>query len=149
MQILGLLTISTVSWALFIWVEHKAAEPMLAPQVLMNRTFLTAAAAAFFHRWIAGSLGVLPAFSAGGAGTSATLSGPIITPFSVFMAFVGVPTGYLLAWKKRFKALYIAGYGILAAVMVAVVFFHARTPLSLGAVITAVAQGWASALFPR
>jgi MFS family permease len=78
-------------------------------------------------------------FLQGVQGTSATLSGQIITPFSVFMAFVGVPTGYLLAWKKRFRALYIAGYGTLAVVMIAVVFFHARTPLWLGVAVTAVA----------
>jgi MFS family permease len=139
-QILGLLAISMVFWALFIWVEHRAAEPMLAPQVLANRTFLTAAAAAFFSSF--GLLGVSVyylLFLQGVQGTSATLSGQIITPFSVFMAFVGVPTGYLLAWKKRFRALYIAGYGTLAVVMIAVVFFHARTPLWLGVAVTAVA----------
>jgi MFS family permease len=139
-QILGLLTISMVFWALFTWVEHKAPEPMLAPQVLTNRTFLTAAAAAFFSSF--GLLGVSVyylLFLQGVQGTSATLSGQIITPFSVFMAFVGVPTGYLLAWKKRFRALYIAGYGTLAVVMISVVFFHARTPLWLGVVVTAVA----------
>jgi MFS family permease len=139
-QILGLLTVSMVFWSLFIWVEHKAAEPMLAPQVLVNRTFLTAAVAAFFSSF--GLLGVsvyYMLFLQGVQGTSATLSGQIITPFSMFMAFVGVPTGYLLAWKKRFKALYVAGYGTLAAVMISVIFFHAGTPLWLGVVVTAIA----------
>jgi MFS family permease len=139
-QILGLLTVSTAFWASFIWVEHRAAEPMLAPQVLANRTFLTAAVAAFFSSF--GLLGISVyylLFLQGVQGTSATLSGQIITPFSMFMAFVGVPTGYLLAWKRRFKALYAAGYGILAVVMISVVFFHARTPLWLGVVVTAVA----------
>ncbi len=140
MRILGLLTVSTVFWALFIWVEHNTAEPMLAPQVLVNRTFLTAAVAAFFSAF--GLIGISVyylLFLQGVQGTSATLIGQIITPFSMIMAFVGVPTGYLLAWKKRFKALYIAGYGILTVVMFSVVFFHARTPLWLGAVVTAVA----------
>ncbi len=139
-QILGLLIVSMVFWIVFIWVEHKATEPMLAPQVLVNRTFLTAAVAAFFSSF--GLLGVSVyylLFLQGVQGTSATLSGQIITPFSVLMAFVGVPTGYLLAWKKRFKALYIGGYGTLAVVMISVVFFDARTPLWLGVVVTAVA----------
>jgi MFS family permease len=139
-QILGLLSVSMIFWALFIWVEHRAAEPMLAPQVLANRTFLTAAVAAFFSSF--GLLGVSVyylLFLQGVQGTSATLSGQIITPFSVFMAFVGVPTGYLLAWKKRFRALYIAGYGTLVVVMISVVFFHAHTPLWLGVVVTGVA----------
>jgi len=140
MRILGLLTVSLIFWALFIRVEHKAAEPMLAPQVLVNRTFLTAAGAAFFSSF--GLVGVSVyylLFLQGVQGTSATLSGQIITPFSVLMAFVGVPTGYLLAWKKRFRALYIAGYGTLAVIMIAVVFFDARTPLWLGVVVTSIA----------
>lgn len=139
-QILGLLTLSTILWVLFIRTEHSAAEPMLAPQVLVNRTFLTAAAAAFFSSF--GLLGVAVyylLFLQGVQGTSATLSGQIITPFSVLMAFIGVPTGYLLAWKKRFRALYIAGYGTLAVVMISLIFFHARTPLWLGVLVTAVA----------
>jgi len=139
-QILGLLTVSMVFWVLFVRVEHKAAEPVLAPQVLVNRTFLTAAAAAFFSSF--GLLGVSVyylLFLQGVQGASATLSGQIITPFSMFMAFVGVPTGYLLAWRKRFRALYIAGYGTLTVVMISVVFFHARTPLWVGVVVTAVA----------
>jgi len=139
-RILGLLTVSMAFWALFIWVERNAAEPMLAPQVLVNRTFLTAAVAAFFSAF--GLIGISVyylLFLQGVQGTSATLSGQIITPFSVIMAFVGVPTGYLLAWKKRFKALYIAGYGILTAAMFSVAFFHAGTPLWLGVVVTAIA----------
>jgi len=139
-QILGLLVIAILVWALFIWVENKAAEPMLAPQVLANRIFLTAAAAAFFSAF--GLVGISVyylLFLQGVQGTSATLSGQIITPFSVLMAFIGVPTGYLLAWKKRFKALYIASYGTLAVIMIAVVFFDARTPLWVGVVVTAVA----------
>lgn len=113
---------------------------MLAPQVLVNRTFLTAAIAAFFSSF--GLLGVSTyylLFLQGVQGTSATLSGQIITPLSMLMAFVGVPTGYLLAWKKRFKALYIAGYGTLAVMMISIVFFHAGTPLWLGVVVTSVA----------
>jgi MFS family permease len=140
MQILGLLLASLIFWSLFIWVEHKAAEPMLAPQVLVSRTFLTAAVAAFFSSF--GLLGVsyyYPLFLQGVQGTSATLSGQIITPLSALMALIGVPTGYLLAWKKRFKAMYIAGYGILAVMMIWTVFFHAGTPLWLGVIVTAIA----------
>jgi MFS family permease len=140
MQIVGLLTVSTAFWCIFIWVEHKVAEPILAPQVLVNRTFLTAAGAAFFSSF--GLLGVSVyylLFLQGVQGTSATLSGQIITPLSVLMAFIGVPTGYLLAWKKRFKALYIVGYGTLAITMICIVFFRAGTALWLGIVVTSIA----------
>lgn len=139
-RILALLAVSAAFWILFLRVEYTSPEPILAPQVLVNRTFLTAAAAAFFSAF--GLIGVSVyylLFLQGVQGASATVSGYMITPFSVLMAFIGVPTGYLLAWKKRFKALYVAGYGVLAAIMILMIFFDARTPLWLGVVATAVA----------
>jgi MFS family permease len=138
-QITGLLGVSMVFWSIFLWVEGRAEEPMLDPQVLANRTIVTAAAAAFFSSF--GLLGVsmyYPLFLQCIQGTSATLSGQILTPFNTLMAFVGVPTGYLLAWTKRCKLMYIAGYGTLAVVMFSMVFFNASTPLWLGVLVTAV-----------
>jgi len=139
-QIIGLLGVSTIFWSIFLWVEGRAEEPMLDPQVLANRTILTAAAAAFFSSF--GLLGVsmyYPLFLQGIQRTSATLSGQILTPYSMLLSFVGVPTGFLLAWTKRCKLMYSAGYGTLAIIMSSMVFFNAGTPLWLGVLVTAVA----------
>jgi MFS family permease len=139
-QIIGLLTVSAVFWVVFLWCENRAEEPMLDPQVLTNRTFLTAAVAAFASYF--GVLGIqmyYPLFLQGVQGTSATLSGQIITPFSMLMAFIGVPTGFLLAWTKRCKWMYIIGYGILTVTSFGMVAFHAGTPLWLGILVTALA----------
>jgi hypothetical protein len=46
-QILGLLAASILLWGLFLKTEAGASEPMLDPQVLLNRTFITAAVCAF------------------------------------------------------------------------------------------------------
>jgi MFS family permease len=56
-QVLGLLAFSVLVWALFIWYEGKVEEPLLDPQVLTNRTFITAAGAGFMSFF--GLLGIM------------------------------------------------------------------------------------------
>ncbi len=139
MPIVGLLGLSVISWAVFLWYENRIEEPLLDPQVLINRTFLTAALAGLLSFF--GLMGVLmyyPMFLQGVQGVSATVSGQIITPLSVLMALVGVPTGFLLARTKRYKWMYVSGYGILTVIMFAITTFNAATPLGLGVLITAV-----------
>jgi MFS family permease len=102
---------------------------MLDPQVLTNRTFLIAAIAALTSYFaLLGVVMYFPLFLQGIQGTTATLSGQIVTPFSALMAFVGVPTGILLSRTKRYKSLYIMGYAILTVATFAMVAFTARTP---------------------
>ncbi len=139
-QIIGLLALSVAFWAIFIWVEGKADEPMLDPQVLTNRTFLTASWAGLMSFFgLIGIMAYYPLFLQGVQGTSATLSGQMITPFSVFMAFMGVPAGLLLARTKRYKWMYIAGYAILTAAMFGMVTFGVNTPVWLGILVTGLA----------
>jgi MFS family permease len=137
--IVGLLAISVISWSFFLWYENRAEEPLLDPQVLINRTFLTAALAGLMSFF--GLMGIMmyyPLFLQGVQGVSATLSGQIITPLIVLMAFTGVPTGFLLARTKRYKWMYVSGYGILTVIMFGMVTFDAATPLWLGILVTAV-----------
>jgi MFS family permease len=42
-------------------------------------------------------------------------------------AFMGVPVGYIIARSKRFKWMYVAGYGFLTASMFALILFNAGT----------------------
>lgn len=139
MPIVGLLGLSVISWSAFLWYENRAAEPLLDPQVLINRTFLTAALAGLLSFF--GLMGVVmyyPLFLQGVQGVSAMLSGQIITPFTVVMAFTGVPTGFLLARTKRYKWMYVSGYSILTVIMFGIVTFNAATPFWLGVLVTAV-----------
>ncbi|HEY3343683.1 MAG TPA: MFS transporter [Anaerolineaceae bacterium] len=139
-QVIGLLVISVVFWGIFISVEGKAAEPMLDPQVLTNRTFLTAAFAGLISFFgILGIIAYYPLFVQGVQGLSATVSGQMITPFSIFMAFMGVPAGLLLAKTKRYKWMYIAGYALLTLMLFAMSTFTVNTPIWMGVLITGLA----------
>lgn len=139
-QVLGMLAVSIALWAAFIKYEGSFPEPLLDPQVLTNRVFMTAAVAGFMSFF--GLLGImmyLPLFLQGVQGISATLSGSIITPFGVLMAFMGVPAGILLGKTKKYKWMFILGYGILTAAMFGVWTFSRTTPTWLIILITSLA----------
>ena len=128
-QIIGLLAISLISWILFFRVEYRAEEPVLDPLVLQNRSFNTVALCnflAFFGQMA--MMMYLPMFLQGVQGISATRSGWIFTPYTVLMAFIGVPTGFLLAKTRRYKWMYILGFGILTATMFGVTQLSEDTP---------------------
>jgi MFS family permease len=139
-QTLGLMSVSLLFWVLFLRAESLAAEPMLDPKVLTNRTFLTASIAALLS--IFGFTSVLvyyPLFLQGVQNASATLSGKIITPFSVFTSFMGIPAGLLISKTKRYKWMYVTGYAILVLVMWGAVSLTATTALAWGFVLSSMA----------
>jgi MFS family permease len=129
-QVISLLGVSLIFWALFLRTEVRADEPILDPQVLKNRTFMTVAIATMLSFFA--QIGVtmyFPMFLQGVQGISATRSGQIITPYSVLFTFMGVPVGFLLGRTKRYKWMYIVSFGILTADMFGVIFFTAATPV--------------------
>jgi MFS family permease len=140
-QIIGLLGISLLFWILFFWAEGHAEEAILDPIVLRNRSFFTIAVAGLFSFF--GQMAMMmyfPMFLQGIQGISTTVSGQIITPSSVLMAFIGVPVGFLLARSKHSKWRYLAGYAILTATMFGVIFFTAKTP-AVWSVLAATLSG--------
>ena len=140
MQVLGLLAVSLVSWCLFLRIERRAEEPMLDPQVFTNRTVLTAALAALLSFFgVVGIMSYYPLFLQGVQGTGATLSGQMLTPFSMLMAFMGVPVGLLLARTKRYKWIYLLGYALATVATCCMVTFGSETPVSMGVLVTALA----------
>lgn len=139
-QVIAMLGFSIIMWALFLRQEGKTAEPILDPEVLTNRTFLTAAVAGFLSFF--GLLGIMMYFTLflqGVQGISATLSGTIITPFGAIMAFMGVPAGILLAKTKKYKWMYIAGYALLTVMMFVMWKFNVATPIWVSVLVTALA----------
>jgi MFS family permease len=145
---IGLVVVSVVAWAGFIAVEKKAEAPILDPQVLFNRTFITAAGAGFMSFF--GLLGVMiysPVFAQGVMGVSPTVSGSMLTPFSMLFAFMGVPAGFVLAKTKKYKWMFISGYAILTVAMFIMWQFTAETPIWLFVVITALV-GFANGVMP-
>jgi MFS family permease len=139
-QVIGLLAISVVFWALFLRAETGAAEPMLDPKVLTNRTFITASFAALIS--LIGLTAIMvyyPLFLQGVLNASATLSGKILTPFSVLMSFMGIPAGLLIAKTRRYKWMYVGGYAILLIVMCGTVALTSETSIGWAFAVSVVA----------
>jgi MFS family permease len=139
-QVVGLLGIALVFWVLFFRAESNANEPIMDPQVFRNRTFLTVAVAALMSSFgLSGMMMYYPILLQGVQGISVMRSGQILTPYSLLVAFVGVPTGFILAKTKRYKWMYIMSYGLLSAVMSGIIFFDSETPIYMGVLAATLA----------
>jgi MFS family permease len=139
-QVIGLLGAGLLFWVLFFKAEEHADEPIMDPQVFRNRTFLTVAVSGMLS--FIGLMAVMmyyPIFLQGVQGMTVMRSGQILTPLNVLMAFMGVPTGFILARTKRYKWMYIMGYGLLTAVMFGIVFFDSGTPVYVSVVAVVLA----------
>jgi MFS family permease len=136
-QVIGLLAGSIVFGVLFIKVESGVEEPILDLQVLRNRSVITISSACVFS-----AIGMIaiaiyfPLMMQGIQGVSATLTGKIITPSGILMSFLGVPTGFILARTKRYKWMYVLGYGIAMTAAILLIFFKASTPAYAALVVT-------------
>jgi MFS family permease len=145
---IGLVVIAVIAWAAFINVENKAEAPILDPQVLFNRTFITAAGAGFMSFF--GLLGVMiygPVFAQEVMGVSPAVSGSMLTPFSMLFAFMGVPAGFVLAKTKKYKWMYIAGYALLTVALTIMWQFSSETPIWLFVLMTALV-GFGNGVMP-
>ncbi|NLT68359.1 MAG: MFS transporter [Acidobacteria bacterium] len=141
LEVLGLLSVSVIFWIAFFVAEARIKAPILDPAMFRNRAFVTVAVATLLSFF--GQMAILmyfPMFLQGVQGISATVSGQIITPYSVLMAFIGVPVGFLLTKSRRFKWMYIVGFGILTADMFGIIFFTSETPV-VWSVIAATLAG--------
>lgn len=135
-----LLLISLVAWVGFIQIEKRAEAPILDPQIFLNRTFMTAAGAAFLSYF--GILGVVaysPIFVQTVMKFGPTASGSMQTPYTLIFAFVGIPTGFVLAKTKKYKWMYIIGYAIATLALFAMWQFTAVIPSWWYVLVTSLA----------
>jgi len=135
-----LLAVSAAAWVGFIRIERRATAPILDPQVLFNRAFLTAAGASFLSFF--GLLGIMtysPIFVQDVMGISPTISGSMVTPYTVIVAVMGIPAGFLLARTGKCKWIYNIGYTIVALSMFAMWRFTADTPIWIYVLFTSLA----------
>ncbi len=139
MQVIGLLAVSAVFGALFIKAESGAEAPILDLQVLKNRSVVTVSCTCILSA--VGMIGIgiyFPLMMQGIQGISATLTGKIITPSGILMSFIGVPMGFVLARTRRYKWIYISGYGLAMLAAILLIFFGAATPVYAALLVTAM-----------
>ncbi len=135
-----LIGVAGIAWAGFIAIEKKAEAPILDPQVLFNRAFLTVAAGGFLYFF--GSVAMnayAPLFAQNVMGVSATLSGSMLTPYTMLVAFMGIPTGFLLAKTRKYQWVYVFSFGVIGLAMFTMGRFTAHTPIWVYILVTSVA----------
>lgn len=115
-QILGLYAGGAATLALFVWVETKAAEPVIPLRLWRSSIFTLsnlanmAVAMAMF-----GAIYYIPVFVQGVSGASITQSGTVLVPLSVAMIGMSILTGLVMSWTGRYKILLLSGLLMMGA----------------------------------
>ncbi len=135
-----LLILSAIAWGIFVTLEKKTDVPILDPHLLSNRIFLTVAATGFLSFF--GSLGITAystIFAQEVMQVSPTISGSMLTPYTILAAFMGIPAGFLLAKTKKPKWLYVISYALVTLALLAMWRFNAETPIWFYVIVTTFA----------
>jgi EmrB/QacA subfamily drug resistance transporter len=112
---IGLLLAATVLFALLLWIERRAADPILPLPLFGNRLFAVATAQGVLAGWaMFGSTSFVPLFVQAVMGTSATAAGGTLTP--QMLGWVGASIiGSRLLLRYGYRTIALVGMGILVA----------------------------------
>jgi EmrB/QacA subfamily drug resistance transporter len=112
-QIIGLFSIAAVMLLLFVFLELRAAEPIITPRLFKNSIFLVSVIATFLvSAALFGAILYLPLFVQGVLGQSATNSGIVLTPLMFGFMFSSIVGGQLLSRTDRYKLLALFGFAV-------------------------------------
>ncbi len=116
--VVGLFAGGAAILALFVWIESRAAEPVLPLHLWRNSIFTSslianmAVAMSMF-----GAIYYIPVFVQGVLGASVTGSGAVLTPMMLAIVFVSTLTGYVITRTGHYKVPVLIGIVILGVGM--------------------------------
>jgi EmrB/QacA subfamily drug resistance transporter len=104
--------------ALFPFIEARAEEPILPPELFRNMTFRTTSAIGFIVGFaLFGSVTFIPLYLQIVKGHSATESGLLMTPMMLGVLVTSTGSGFLISRYGRYRAFPIAGTAIAAVAL--------------------------------
>jgi EmrB/QacA subfamily drug resistance transporter len=107
----GLFGISLVSFLAFIWIESRAAEPILPLRLFKNRVFNLTMTGAFFSNMVFyGAILFLPLYLQEVQKMSASVSGFLLTPMMITFTAASVFSGQVAARIGKTKFVSLAGF---------------------------------------
>jgi EmrB/QacA subfamily drug resistance transporter len=116
LPIVGLALAAVVTAAGFLYVESRAAEPMLPLHVFRNKNFSLAMAMTFLTGLaMFGAMTFLPLFQQTVQGKSPTVSGLMLTPMMLGVTVTSIVAGQVTTRTGRYKAFPIIGGAIMTA----------------------------------
>lgn len=114
-QIVGMGIASVVFLAAFLWIEQRAAEPVLPLRLFRNRIFSVSSAMGVVVGFaMFGSITFLPLFLQTVKGSSPTDSGLQLLPVMGGMLVTSIASGQLISRWGRYRVFPIAGTAVMA-----------------------------------
>src|SRR3954453_9860428 len=126
----GLIAISLVGMALFVWAESRAKEPIVPLTLFRNRTYAASMIATFFAAFaFFGAIIFLPRWFQIVQGFTPTNSGLALLPLVIGLIGSSIASGLVVARTGRYKWLTVGAIVILAGSMVLMSQLRADTPI--------------------
>jgi len=118
-EIMSLIAVGILAVAAFIWVENRAAEPILPMHVFRNRNFSLASGMSFLLGMsMFGAMTFLPLYQQTVQHASPTVSGLLLIPMMLGSTVTSLIAGRITVQTGRYKALPIAGGAVMTVAMV-------------------------------
>jgi EmrB/QacA subfamily drug resistance transporter len=115
-QIVGLYSAAAILLLAFVWIEIRAAEPVLPLQLWKSSVFtLSNIATVGVAMSMFGAIYFLPVFVQGVIGNGVAASGAILVPMLLAMIISSILSGQLISRTGRYKAVSLAGLIVLGA----------------------------------
>jgi EmrB/QacA subfamily drug resistance transporter len=117
--IVSLIVVGVLAVAAFIWIENKAAEPILPMHVFRNRNFSLASGMSFLLGLsMFGAMTFLPLYQQTVQHASPTVSGLLLIPMMLGSTVTSLIAGRFTVQTGRYKILPIIGGAVMAVAMV-------------------------------
>jgi EmrB/QacA subfamily drug resistance transporter len=129
-QIVGLGVVAIVATALFLWIQTRAAEPVLPLHVFRNRNFSVATAMSFLLGMaMLGALTFLPLYQQTVQHLSAVGSGLMLIPMMLGVTTTSLIGGYVMTKTGRYKFMPVVGGAIMSVAMFLLTGLNSGTSL--------------------
>ena len=127
--IIGLFAASAAALVVFVWVETRAAEPILPIRLFASPVFTVCCILGFIVGFaMLGALTFLPTFMQFVDGVSATTSGLRTLPMVAGMLITSIGSGNIVGRTGRYKVFPVAGTAIMAVAFLLLSTMNAATP---------------------
>lgn len=129
-QILGLLGVTVLSLAIFIWTQTKVKSPVLPLGLFSNSIFTVSNLAGFFlNAGMMGAIIYVPFFVQGVKGISPTLAGYVAMPMSIALLLTSAIAGQVMTKTGKYKKMAIMGLIVMTLGMSLMYFMDPATPI--------------------
>ena len=131
-MIIGLFIASAAALAAFVWVESRAAEPILPIRLFRDPVFTVCCVLSFIVGFaMLGALTFLPTFMQFVDGVSATVSGLRTLPMVAGLLLTSMGSGVIVSRTGRYKIFPVVGTAVMFVGFVLLSRMDAATPLFL------------------